>query len=126
MTRFDIFSNEWCDLIFKDKNKNYGAYMLRILSARRHAISLVIAIVVFVLGVSFPSIIHSITPERAEKDVSVRSLTNIKLDKPMEVVEEIIKALPPSPPFRNVIKFKAYVIKPDELVTEEDDPKLQQ
>ena len=125
-TRANIFSDEWCDLVFQDRNKLYGGYLLRKLSSRRHAISLVIAIVIFVLGVSSPSIIKSITPEKKEKDVTVRTLTDIKLDKPKEAVDEIVKALPPPPPLKNVIKFTAPVIKPDEEVAEEEEPKMQE
>lgn len=122
----NIFSEEWTDLVFQDRNKSYGGYLLRKLSSRRHAISLVIAIVIFVLGVSSPSIIRSITPERKEKEVSVRTLTDIKLDKPKEAVDEIVKALPPPPPLKNVIKFTAPVIKADDEVADEEEPKMQE
>jgi periplasmic protein TonB len=125
-SRIDIFSDEWCELVFKDRNQEYGGYSLRKQSSRRHAVSLAIAIMFFVLGVLSPSIIRSITPERKEKDVSVRTLTDIKLDKPKENVDEIVKALPPPPPLKNVIKFTAPVIKADDQVNEEDQPKLQQ
>jgi periplasmic protein TonB len=126
MTRAIIFTSEWCDLIFIDKNKNYGAYVLRKLSSRRQAISLLIAIAIFVLGVSLPSIIHSIAPASVEKEVSVRSLSNIKIEKPLQDVDEIVKSVPLTPQFRNMIKFNGYVIKPDDLVPEDAEPRLQQ
>jgi protein TonB len=122
----NIFSDEWCEMVFQDRNKLYGGYLLRKMSARRHSVSLAIAVVVFVLAVSSPSIIKSITPERKDKDVTVRTLTDIKLDKPKEAVDEIVKALPPPPPLKNVIKFTAPVIKPDEEVAEEEEPKMQE
>jgi len=125
-SHLNIFSDEWLELIFQGRNKEYGGYLLRKLSSRRHIFSMIIAIVIFVLGVSAPSIIRVITPENKEKDVSVRTLTDIKLDKPKENVDEIVKALPPPPPLKNVIKFTAPVIKPDEEVAEEEEPKLQQ
>jgi periplasmic protein TonB len=124
-SNLNIFSDEWTDLVFHDRNQSYGGYLLRKFSSRRHMYSLIIAVVVFVLGVSTPSIIKSITPERKEKDVSVRTLTDIKLDKPKEAVDEIVKALPPPPPLKNVIKFTAPVIKADEEVADEEQPKMQ-
>jgi len=125
-SHLNIFSDEWLEMIFQGRNKEYGGYLLRKLSSRRHMISMAIAIVIFVLAVSAPSIIRSITPENEEKDVSVRTLTDIRLDKPKENVDEIVKALPPPPPLKNVIKFTAPVIKPDEEVAEEEEPKMQQ
>jgi protein TonB len=125
-SKINIYSDEWCDLVFESRNQSYGGYVLRKLSNRRHMIALIIAVVVFVVGVSMPSIIKQITPAAKEKDVSVRTMADIKLDKPKEKVDELIKELPPPPVLKNVIKFTAPVIKPDEEVAEEEEPKLQQ
>ena len=38
--KLDLVSKEWCDLIFQGKNKEYGAYMMRQRSARRHRFAL--------------------------------------------------------------------------------------
>jgi protein TonB len=125
-SKIDIYSDGWCDLVFESRNQSYGGFQLRKLSSRRQMYSLIIAILLFTLGVSSPSIIKSIRPESKERDVSVRTLTDIRLDKPKEKVDELIKELPPPPPLKNVIKFTAPVIKPDEQVAEEDQPKMQQ
>lgn len=125
--KVNIFSNEWCDIVFENRNKEYGAFSLRRLSNNRHFVALVIATVVFLLGTTAPVIIRKIVPESKEKDVSVRVLSNINLDKPKEKVDEMLKELPPPPPpLKNVIKFTAPVIKPDEEVAEEEEPKTQQ
>ena len=65
-------------------------------------------------------IIHK---KAAEKDVSVRVLTDIKIDRPKE--DEIVREIPPPPPVRNTIKFIPPVIKPDEMVAEEEQPVMQ-
>ena len=118
----DIFSEEWCQLIFEKKNLDYGAFELRHNSPKRQFWALVIAIVLFVLGVSLPILIRQIIPETKEKDVSVRMMTDIKLDKPKE--NNFLKELPPPPPplLRNTVKFTPPVIKPDEMVQEEEQP----
>jgi protein TonB len=119
----DIFSNEWCDLIFEAKNQLYGAYDLRRRSAKRHATALIIASILFILAITGPGLIKSILPERKEVDTSVRKLTEIKIDQPKE---NILKEIPPPPPpVRNTIKFTPPVIKPDEMVSEEEEPKMQ-
>jgi protein TonB len=118
----DIFSNEWCELVFVSKNHEYGAYELRKNSSKRHIRALLIASVVFVFLVSAPILLRQIMPKNLEKDVSVRTLTDIKIDKPKE--DEILKELPPPPPMRNTIKFIPPVIKPDEMVADEEQPVL--
>src|SRR5665647_2787834 len=119
----NIFSNEWCELVFASKNHEYGAYELRKNSSRRHIRALLIAIVIFIFIVSAPILLKQILPKKAEKDTSVRTLTDLKSDKPKE--DEIIKELPPPPPMRNTIKFIPPVIKPDELVNDEIQPVMQ-
>lgn len=121
----DIFSNEWCDLVFIGKNQMYGAYELRRNSDRRHFRALLIATIVFILAVTGPGLLKSILPERHEADTQVRTLSQLEIDKPKEP-ENLLKEIPPPPPpVRNTIQFTPPVIKPDEMVAEEDEPKMQ-
>lgn len=120
----DIFSDEWRELVFEAKNHAYGAYVLRKNSSRRHLRALIIASAIFVFIVSSPLLFRQILHKKAaDKDVSVRILTDIKIDQPKE--DEIVRELPPPPPVRNTIKFIPPVIKPDELVAEEELPVTQ-
>jgi periplasmic protein TonB len=118
----DIFSNEWCDLVFEGRNKEYGAFELRRKSSKRHFLALAIGLLIFVLAVSFPGILKQIMPKEVERNLSVRTFTEIKIDKPKE---DILKEIPPPPPVRNTIKFTPPVIKPDEAVNDADEPKMQ-
>ena len=122
----DIFSNDWCDLVFIGKNQMYGAYELRRNSERRHFRALIIATILFILAVTGPGLLKSILPERHEADTTVRTLSQLELDKPKEQ-ENILKEIPPPPPppVRNTIQFTPPVIKPDDKVNEEDEPKMQ-
>jgi protein TonB len=124
--KLDIFLSEWCELVFENRNKEYGAFRLRRNAARYHLIGILGAGFVFLLVFSLPSLIKKITEKQGEHDVSVRVLSEIQLEKPKEP-ENILKDLPPPPPpLRNTIKFTPPVIKPDEQVAEEEEPKLQQ
>ncbi len=114
----DLFSKEWCDLVFDPNYREYGGYELRTNSPRRHVKALLIASLIFVMTVVAPFLIKQIFPKKIEKDTSVRILTDIRLDTPK--MDEILSEVPPPPePLRNTIKFELPVIKPDELVAEE-------
>jgi periplasmic protein TonB len=122
---YDIFSNEWCDLIFEGKNQVYGAYDHRKNSAKRHFTALIIACILIIVSTSAPSLLRQILPKKVEKELRIRTLSELNLEKPKE--NNILKDLPPPPPplVRNTIKFTPPVIKPDEQVSEEDEPKMQ-
>ena len=122
--KIDIFSNDWCELIFEEKNHSYGAYNLRMDSSKRHIYGLVITAFLFIVGFSMPSLIERFVPKRVERDVTVRTLSDLKIEKPPE--NTVPDLPPPPPPLRNTIKFTPPVIKPDEQVAEEEEPKLQQ
>ena len=41
MSKVDIISREWCDLVFEGRNKSYGAYDLRSKAGRRHLYAII-------------------------------------------------------------------------------------
>lgn len=124
-SNYDIFSNEWCDLVFEGKNQAYGAYAHRKNSTKRHFQALIFACLLIIFAATGPSLLRQILPKKIEKELRVRTISEINLEKPKE--NNILKELPPPPPplARNTIKFTPPVIKPDELVNEEDEPKMQ-
>ena len=119
----DINQKEWCDIIFKGKNKNFGAYVLRKEYHKQQIKSLIIASILFALALLSPSLIKTVLPEKKVKVVEVTSLANVK-NEPIKQKEEIIDA-PPPPPLKSSIKFTPPVIKPDEEVQEVDEIKRQ-
>ncbi len=123
--KVNIFSDEWCDLVFEDRNQAYGAFAFRKLSNRRHLTALIIACALFVLAISTPVILKTMIPKAKEKNVEVTSLTklNLETNKPKE---RIIEDLPPPPPLKSSIKFTPPVIKADKEVNEEQLPKTQE
>ena len=64
-------------------------------------------------------------PKSIDKELRVRTISDIKLEKPKE--NNVLKDVPPPPPplVRNTVKFTPPVIKPDEQVNAEDEPKMQ-
>lgn len=127
MAKVDLSSSEWCDLIFANKNKAYGAYKMRENSPKRHNIAVILVIVIALIGFSIPALIKMATPKQKEVMTEVTTLS--QLDEP-EVKQEEMKRVepvaPPPPALKSSIKFTAPVIKKDEEVRDEDEIKSQQ
>lgn len=114
----DLFSREWCELVFDSRYREYGGYELRTNLPKRLFRALLIASMVFILIVAAPYLFKQIFPKKVERDTTVRMFTDIRLEKPVE--DNILKEIPPPPtPLRNTIKFIPPVIKPDEQIAEE-------
>ena len=45
MAKIDLMSKDWCELIFKDRNKEYGAYDMRIDTPKRHNMATLIVVI---------------------------------------------------------------------------------
>lgn len=127
MAKIDLTSPEWCELIFQDKNKEYGAYKMRSESPKRHNLAMIIVVILAIIGFSIPKLIEFATPEKKEVMTEVTVLS--KLDE-AEVKDDEIKKLepvaPPPPALKSSIKFTAPVIKKDEEVRDEDEIKTQE
>lgn len=119
----NIFSLEWLNLVFEGKNQDYGAFQLRLTSNRRHRTSILIAFLLFVVGVCSPMLIKKIMPKAKDQNTEVTTLVNLNLDQPKE--EQPKEIYVPPPPVRSTIKFTAPVIKPDEEVPQEEEMKTQ-
>ena len=53
MSKVDLKSKEWCELVFEGRNKAYGAYDLRAKSGRRHLYAIIdIIIGIIVIGIA--------------------------------------------------------------------------
>lgn len=120
-----IFSPDWCDIVFDNQNKEYGAYVQRKTSSKRHLRAIVISIILFILAVSLPVILKSIIPKQKDRQLEVTTLADIKMDQKKKD-EKVIELPPEPPPPISTIKFVPPVIKPDEEVSDEDELKQQE
>jgi protein TonB len=125
MSKIDLTTLEWRELIFEGKNKNYGAYVLRKESGKRHNVSIVIVAIVAIIGFSIPKLIEYAKSVSRETVTEVTTLS--KLAK-AEVKQELKKpiTLEPPPEVKSSIKFVAPVIKKDEEVNEDNEIKSQE
>lgn len=84
MAKDNLTSQEWCDLIFQGKNKEYGAYRMRLDSPTRHNRSFFIILVVVLIGFSLLKISEVTTPKEEEKLVEVSAISMLEAPMPVE------------------------------------------
>lgn len=104
------------DIIFKNRNKDYGAYSLRKSYNKNMMSAVVIAIVIFLLGVSVPLIANYFNSSKVvitKTDPTVILNTNPK--------DKIIEKLPEAPVEKKIVPvFRAPIV----TATDEDVPEL--
>jgi len=123
----NLYSQEWCDIVFEGKNQDYGAYQVRLTSTRRNVIAL-ISILVLTLFVAFlPTIISQakgaierLTAKGLDQEIK---MTN--LDVEVEIPEDFVPPELPPPPMIASIKFTAPEITKTEEMTDDDAMKSQ-
>lgn len=117
--KVNLFSDDWCDMVFEDKNQGYGAFQIRKKTPKNHFFALLVSISFFSIAVSAPVIFKALSKKEVEKNVEVTSLTNIKMDKPIEQpkLEKPIE--------KPQVRFTPPVIKPDDEVKDEELPMTQ-
>ncbi len=125
-SKIDLYTQAWCDVVFADKNREYGAYEMRKLSGRRHLTAFVVVIAVSVFALVLPTIIESVIPKKKEMMTEVTSLANLEVEAAKPKEEVMKNFTPPPPPLKSTIKFTPPVIKKDEEVKEEDEIKTQE
>jgi periplasmic protein TonB len=124
--KINIFNDEWCDIVFEDRNKEYGAYQLRKRNDRNIVIGIVFAIVTFSLGVSAPVIlkyIEGIMPDKVENKMT--EVTTLEEPPPIDKTQPPPPPVEPPPPLKSTVKFTPPIIKPDEEVKDEPPPPVE-
>ncbi|MDF2433068.1 MAG: periplasmic protein TonB [Mucilaginibacter sp.] len=119
-SKLDILDQQWIDVVFSDRNKNYGAYELRRDNGRNTRNALIIGIIVFVVAISANTILNMIEgfiPKAKEKV----KITNVVLSPPPVDLKKPPPPPPPEPPKPKVdqVKFPPPVVKPDIEVKEQ-------
>lgn len=96
MSKIDLVSREWCDLVFEGRNKDYGAYRMRANSGRRQAWALIYVVIgILVIGALVAlSIVVKDSVQQGQGDEYTAALEMSKLKeekKPEEKKEEKIE-----------------------------------
>lgn len=106
------------ELVFENKNKNYGAYDLRKKYNRTVTIALIITGASFLFAVSLPMILDWIKQQQEELVVPIDN-TVVDLTAPPPIDEaEPPPPPPPPPPVMETVKFTPPVVTDDEVIDE--------
>ena len=122
----NVYTPEWLNLVFENRNKSYGAYVLRTESSRNMLRAFFIAAPVFVLSFVLPQVLsghkQNIEPQTTDKIVDI-----VKLPPPPN------KPLPPKPkpapasaPAEklNTVKLPSHIKVVDQPVSEDEMPTI--
>lgn len=128
MSKIDLISNEWTDLVFEGRNQAYGAYQLRKGTAKRNVWALIIvglAAALLYLGLQLQKMAEANKKVENTQAVELAKLNTEKKEAKVEK-KEIIKQEPEKvvEQVKSSVKFTAPVIKKDSEVKEEDEIKL--
>ena len=133
MAQIDLISNEWSDMMFENRNKEYGAYVLRRQTGRRNVISMIAVLLLFAAVMIFmiaKNAYEAYQKEHAVMD-QVTELSALTQQKKKEAKVER-KEIPVKQEQQQVVekvkssvKFTAPVIKKDDEVKPEDELKSQ-
>lgn len=128
MSKIDLISNEWTDLVFEGRNQAYGAYKLRKGTAKRNVWALIIvglAAALLYLGLQLQKMAEA---NKKVENTQAVELAKLNIEKKEAKVEkkEIIKQEPEKvvEQVKSSVKFTAPIIKKDSEVKEEDEIKL--
>ena len=128
MSKIDLISNEWTDLVFDGRNQSYGAYKLRKTTGKRNLWALIIvalAAVLLYLGLQLQRMAEANKKVENTQAVELAKLNTEKKEAKVEK-KEVIRQEPEKvvEQVKSSVKFTAPVIKKDEEVKEEDEIKL--
>ena len=131
MSKVDLIDNNWVDLVFEGRNKEYGAYVLRKDTGKRNVKSmlLVFAVIIAIMAaVAAKVAIENAFPKKVamETDVELSKLAQKKEAKvekkaPVKVEEQkVVEKV------KSSVKFTPPVIKKDDEVKPEEELKSQE
>ena len=132
MAKIDLISGAWTDLVFENRNHEYGAYALRKGTGKRNLIA-IIAVILLAIACQIGLTLKNIADEAAAKRQAMQEAVELsaleqkkeaKVERKevvkQENVEKVVEKV------KSSIKFTAPVIKKDNEVRPEDEMKSQE
>ncbi|TAE39075.1 MAG: energy transducer TonB [Sphingobacteriales bacterium] len=126
MSKLDILNQNWIDIVFNGRNKEYGAYQLRQDNNKNTNKAIIAGVLLFSFAIGSPLIISLIKGSLDDSRDKFKE-TEVVLTPP----PSLDKAPPPPPPVAppppkvDQIKFPPPVVKPDNEVVDEDPPTVE-
>ena len=130
MAKIDLYDPKWVDMVFAQRNKEYGAYKLRKGTSGRNIKALLILVIAAALVGGFLAwkVIEQKNAEAQQAYMEAMQLAQLqeqakKREKKQEPIKPKVEQKKEIPVARETQKFTAPVIKKDELVKEENQVK---
>ena len=92
MSKVDLVSREWCDLVFEGRNKDYGAYRMRARTGLRNLraiITLLIVVGVIALVIAIRATVSALTKNGEIENTTVTQLSQLKKEEPKKEEKKI-------------------------------------
>ena len=128
----NLYKTQWLDLVFKNRNKEYGAYALRLNNSATTIKAFVTANLIFVGAILGPYIVSKLNFDSPVTVVEPRKETPVKISHIKQIPIEIPKSTPPpslkpktEQPAPKTIKYTQMVVAPAAEVTEEPPTQIQ-
>ena len=129
MSKIDLISSDWVDLVFEGRNKAYGAYRLRKSTTKRNILAMVAVVLLLIVAFIILTVKNFVDEQRAKVAMTqVAELTNYKQpEKKAEVKQKKVEVEPERVVERvkSSIKFTAPVIRKDDEVKPDEELKTQ-
>ena len=127
MSKIDLISSDWVDLVFEGRNKAYGAYRLRKSTTKRNILAMVAVVILLVVAFIILTVKNFVDEQRAKVAMTqVAELTNY--DQPKKKAEVKQKKVEVEPE-RVVERVKGNddangeILKAKEVIAEPEPPK---
>lgn len=134
MSKIDLVSRGWCDLVFEGRNKEYGAYRMRARAGSRNlraliVLLLIIATIGVIVGVK--AVVTELTKKNDLGNEAVTTISPLKKEDPKKKEEKKIEVKYEEPKVEKVmvkasIQFTIPKIEDDALVDETKEVKTQE
>ncbi len=122
MSKIDLISQQWCELVFEGRNKNYGAYKLRSQAGRRQRNALIAILIIVAVIAIIPTILRMAKSGDSGNDqyTEVMQMAQLKQEKKEDKKEDKIEVKYQKPLEKVAVKasiqLTAPVIKDDSEV----------
>lgn len=94
MSKIDLVSRQWCDLVFEGRNKEYGAYRMRANAGKRQLRALIMVLVLVVLvaiGVGVKAAVKALTKDKGETYDAALEMSQLKKEEKKEEKQKDIE-----------------------------------
>ncbi len=134
MSKIDLISRGWCDIVFEGRNKEYGAYRMRARAGRRNAFSIIVLLIMIAVVAAFigiKAVVSAIAGTSELEDSGAVELAQLKKEEPKKEEPKKIEVKYEEPQIEKVkvkasIQFTVPKIEDDALVDETKEVKSQE